>query len=136
MRKGTNVAQPPQRMNSQQVTAAALRHGVIAAQAREFERARELLQQVTEQTPDDVLGWYWLAIASPSADAAIPCLRRVLDIDQGHSLAREALSRVLIAEAKGAAHTREHRALAGPCRLCHHTGGPNRRAAPARGAVA
>ena len=81
-----------------------LRHGVIAAQAREFERARELLQQVTEQTPDDVLGWYWLAIASQSDDAAIPCLRRVLSIDQHHSPAREALSRVLLAEAKTAAY--------------------------------
>lgn len=85
-------------------TAAALRHGVIAAQAREFDRARELLRQVTEQTPNDVHGWYWLAIASPSADAAIPCLRRVLAIDETHAQAREALSRLLLAEARTAAN--------------------------------
>jgi len=83
--------------------ATALRHGVIAAQARDFERARPLLQHVTEKTPDDVIAWYWLAIASPSADAAIPCLRRVLAIDTDHALAREALSRLLIAEARTAA---------------------------------
>ena len=83
--------------------ATALRHGVIAAQARDFERARPLLQHVTEKTPDDVIAWYWLAIASPSADSAIPCLRRVLAIDRDHALAREALSRLLIAEARNAA---------------------------------
>src|SRR5436190_11854390 len=59
-----------------------LRQGVVAAQNREFERARPLLQQVTTETPDDVIAWYWLAIASPSADSAIPCLRRVLAIDR------------------------------------------------------
>lgn len=83
--------------------ATALRHGVIAAQARDFERARPLLQHVTERVPDDVIAWYWLAIASPSADTAIPCLRRVLEIDSGHALGKEALSRLLIAEARNAA---------------------------------
>jgi twitching motility two-component system response regulator PilG len=83
--------------------ATALRHGVIAAQARDFDRARPLLQHVTEKTPDDVIAWYWLAIASPSADSAIPCLRKVLAIDKEHALAREALSRLLIAEARNAA---------------------------------
>ena len=85
--------------------ATALRHGVIAAQARDFDRARPLLQHVTEKTPDDVIAWYWLAIASPSAESAIPCLRKVLAIDKEHALAREALSRLLIAEARNAAAT-------------------------------
>lgn len=62
-----------------------------------------MLQHVTERTPDDVVAWYWLAIASPSAETAIPCLRRVLDIDAEHTLARDALSRLLIAEARTAA---------------------------------
>lgn len=99
----------------QQQLATALRHGVIAAQARDFDRARPLLQHVTEKTPDDVIAWYWLAIASPSAEAAIPCLRRVLAIDDGHTLAKEALSRLLIAEAHNAAaggKKQEARALA------------------------
>jgi tetratricopeptide (TPR) repeat protein len=80
-----------------------LRQGVVAAQNCEFDRARALLQQVTTETPDDVIAWYWLAIASPSADAAIPCLRRVLQIDDGHAPAREALARLLITEARAAA---------------------------------
>ncbi len=77
-----------------------LRQGVMAAQAREFDRARELLQHVTTETPDNVIAWYWLATASSSADAAINCLRRVLALDDGHAPAREALARLLIAEAR------------------------------------
>ena len=80
-----------------------LRQGVVAAQNREFDRARALLQQVTAETPDDVIAWYWLAIASPSADTAIPCLRRVLAIDRDHVPAREALTRLLITAARASA---------------------------------
>lgn len=81
----------------------ALRHGVIAAQARDFDRARVLLQQAITESPDDVIAWYWLAIASDSADAAIECLRRVLAIDAVHEPAREALSKLLVTEARAAA---------------------------------
>jgi twitching motility two-component system response regulator PilG len=77
-----------------------LQQGVIAAQARDFDRARELLRHVTTETPDNVLAWYWLATAAPSADDAINCLRRVLTLDQGHAPAREALARLLVAEAR------------------------------------
>jgi twitching motility two-component system response regulator PilG len=77
-----------------------LQQGVIAAQARDFDRARELLQHVTTETPDNVLAWYWLATAASSADAAIDCLRRVLALDQRHAPAREALARLLVAEAR------------------------------------
>ena len=80
-----------------------LRQGVAAAQNCEFDRARALLQQVTAETPDDVIAWYWLAIAAASAEEAIPCLRRALQIDEGHAPAREALARLLITEARGAA---------------------------------
>ena len=82
-----------------------LRQGVVAAQNCEYERARALLQQVIAEAPDDVNAWYWLAIASESGEAAIPCLRRVLTIDDGHGPARDALARVLIAEARAAAAT-------------------------------
>jgi len=84
-------------------TSVILRQGVVAAQNCEFERARALLRQVTTETPDDVIAWYWLAIAAESADAAVPCLRRVLAIDEGHEPAREALARLLITEARAAA---------------------------------
>jgi twitching motility two-component system response regulator PilG len=81
-------------------TQIALHQGVLAAQAREFDRARELLQHVITETPDNVLAWYWLATAAQSADAAINCLRRVLIIDNAHAPAREALARLLVAEAR------------------------------------
>jgi twitching motility two-component system response regulator PilG len=81
-------------------TQIALQQGVLAAQAREFDKARELLQHVTTETPDNVLAWYWLATAANSADAAINCLRRVLALDNAHAPAREALARLLVSEAR------------------------------------
>ena len=84
-------------------TGLALRHGVVAAQAQQFDRARPLLQQATSEAPDDLVGWYWLAIASESTDTAVQCLRRVLAIDRGHAPARDALAKLLVTEARTAA---------------------------------
>jgi CheY-like chemotaxis protein len=76
-----------------------LRSGIAAAQAHQFARARPLLEQVTEESPDDPVGWFWLAIVSPSADLAMPCLRRVLKLDASHEHARAALAKLLLAQA-------------------------------------
>ena len=81
----------------------ALRQGVVAAQAQQFDRARPLLQQATSEAPDDLVGWYWLAIVSESADTAIGCLRKVLAIDPKHVPARDALAKLLVTEARAAA---------------------------------
>ena len=81
----------------------ALREGVDAAQARQFERARPLLQQATTESPENVVAWFWLAIASPSAESAIACLRRVLAIDASHQRAREVLATMLSNEAHAVA---------------------------------
>jgi CheY-like chemotaxis protein len=78
---------------------AALRDGILAAQARQFDRARELLTQVTEESPSDPVVWFWLAVASSSATDAIPCLRRVLELDSAHDQARSALTKLLQSEA-------------------------------------
>jgi len=79
---------------------ASLRDGILAAQARQFDRARQLLEQVTAEAPGDPVGWFWLAIASSSASDAIPCLRRVLELDGAHEQARAALTRLLQSEAQ------------------------------------
>jgi twitching motility two-component system response regulator PilG len=84
---------------------ASLRDGILAAQARQFDRAQELLQQVTAESPDDPVGWFWLAIASPSASEAIPCLRRVLELESAHDQARSALTKLLQSEAHRLAAT-------------------------------
>jgi twitching motility two-component system response regulator PilG len=76
-----------------------LRNGIAAAQAREFDQARPLLEQATAESPDDPIGWFWLAIASPTGGAAIPCLRRVLEIDPSHEQSKAALAKLLMAEA-------------------------------------
>jgi twitching motility two-component system response regulator PilG len=84
---------------------AALRDGILAAQARQFDRARQLLQEVTAEAPGDPVGWFWLAIASSSASDAIPCLRRVLELDSAHDQARSALTKLLQSEAHRLAAT-------------------------------
>ena len=86
----------------------ALRHGIEAARARQFDRARPLLEQATVEAPDDPVAWFWLAIAAPAADAAIPCLRRVLAINPAYERAREVLANLLVSEAKAAAQAGNH----------------------------
>ncbi len=80
-----------------------LRDGIAAAQAGEFDRARALLKPITNVSPDDPLVWFWLAVAAPSADLAVPCLRNVLAIDASHKQARAALAKLLITQAGQAA---------------------------------
>src|SRR5262245_24213890 len=75
-----------------------LRDGIAAAQAKQFDKARALLQPLVKQTPNDPHAWFWLAIASQSLGAAIPCLRRVLEIDPNHAQARPWLAKLLVSQ--------------------------------------
>jgi twitching motility two-component system response regulator PilG len=77
-----------------------LREGIAAAQARQFERARPLLEQATAEAPSDPIGWFWMAIAAPSAGDAVRCLRRVLELDVTHEQARNGLVTLLQTEAQ------------------------------------
>src|SRR5262245_26819708 len=73
--------------------------GIAAAQAKEFDKARAILQPLVKTTPNDAVAWFWLAIASQqSIGAAIPCLRRVLSIDAGHAQARAYLTKLLVSQ--------------------------------------
>jgi twitching motility two-component system response regulator PilG len=76
-----------------------LRDGIAAAYAREFERARALLERAATSEPESPAVWFWLAIASGSAAGAIRCLRRVIELDPAHGPAREALAKLLVAQA-------------------------------------
>ncbi len=76
-----------------------LREGIAAAQAREFDRARQLLEEIVAEAPGELLAWFWLAVASPSADEAIRCLRRVLESEANHAPARQALAKLLASQA-------------------------------------
>jgi tetratricopeptide (TPR) repeat protein len=75
-----------------------LKDGIVAAQAQQFDKARALLQPLTKSRPNDPLVWFWLAIAAPSIGNAIPCLRKVLEIDANHAQARAALAKLLVAQ--------------------------------------
>ena len=76
-----------------------LRDGIVAAQSRQFERARPLLERVTTELPADPIGWFWRAVVSPSSDDAIDSLRHVLALDAEHGRARTSLAQLLLADA-------------------------------------
>src|SRR5262249_6102757 len=60
---------------------------------------RPILAEVVKEAPGEVLAWFWLAAASPSPEEAVPCLRRVLEMDADHAPARQALAKLLVAQA-------------------------------------
>ncbi len=76
-----------------------LRDGITAAYARDFERARGLLEQAAAAAPESPSVWFWLAISSPSAVGAIRCLQRAIEVDPAHAPAREGLGKLLLAQA-------------------------------------
>lgn len=76
-----------------------IRDGIAAAQMREYDRARELLHAAIAEHDSDATVWYWLAIASSSAEEAVPHLRRALEISPDHAESRDALARMLLAQA-------------------------------------
>ena len=76
-----------------------LRDGIAAARARQLDQARALLQECVDATPDNPLAWFWLALVSPTAEGAIAHLRRVLALEPAHTAAKEALAKLLFAQA-------------------------------------
>ena len=80
-----------------------LRDGMAAALARDFESAYPLLQQATTESPGDMRGWLWRAVASPSPADAIFCLRRVLLFEPADVQAQHALGRLLVTQASAIA---------------------------------
>ena len=79
---------------------ARLREGIAAARAKRLDVARPLLQEAVDAAPDDPLARFWLAVVSPTSEVAIAHLRRVLAIDPSHAPAREALAKLLLAQAE------------------------------------
>ena len=76
-----------------------LRGGIAAARAKRLDEARELLKHAVEVEPENPFAWFWLAVVAPSGEAAISHLRRVLALDPSHVAAREALAKLLFAQA-------------------------------------
>ncbi len=88
--------------------------GIAAVQRRDFARARGLLEGVATARADDARVWLWLALAAPSAAAAVPHLRRALSLTPDHPHARLGLSRLLrgLAEASSGTAREDARDLA------------------------
>ncbi len=76
-----------------------LRGGIAAAQARLFDDARALLEQAAADSPESAVVWFWLGVSSASADQAIRCLRRAVELDPTLAPAREGLAKLLVAHA-------------------------------------
>ena len=78
---------------------ATLRNGISAAHARQFDEARALLRRAQEEAPDAALVWFWTAAVAPDTASAIAALRRVVTLDPSHGHCREALAKLLVAQA-------------------------------------
>jgi twitching motility two-component system response regulator PilG len=76
-----------------------LRDGIAAARAQRLDDARALLQQAVDADPDNPLAWFWLAVVASNAEAAASHLRRVIALEPSHVAAREALAKLLVAQA-------------------------------------
>jgi CheY-like chemotaxis protein len=71
------------------------REGTVAAQAGDRERAHRLLEECAQLDPDNARVWLWLASTAATPRDAIGHLRRTLQIDPTHELARTTLDRIL-----------------------------------------
>lgn len=78
---------------------AALRGGITAAHARQFDEARVLIARACDETPDDATAWFWRAVVAPDSPSSIESLRRVVALDPSHAAARAALGKLLVAQA-------------------------------------
>ncbi len=92
-------------------TRLSLLDGIAAVQRHDFIRARRLLEDAAAARPDDATVWLWLGLAAPSADAAVPHLRRALSIAPHHLQAKIGLSCILRGLAEASADTSRQTAL-------------------------
>lgn len=74
-----------------------LQQGKTAVQDGDKQRARDLLQPLVEQQPENAEAWLWLSGAQTSPAEMAACLRRVLAIDPGN---QDALDTMAWLEAK------------------------------------
>jgi CheY-like chemotaxis protein len=78
------------------------REGVAAAQRGNGDRARTLLRECADLDPHDSRVWLWLASAAADRQDAMACLRRTLEIDPEHQLARATLRKLMLNHDDGA----------------------------------
>jgi CheY-like chemotaxis protein len=70
-----------------------LRRGIAAAQAANRPEATRLLRQVTQDAPDVVEGWSWLAFATEDALERVGSMQRVAELDPEDEASRDWLQR-------------------------------------------
>jgi twitching motility two-component system response regulator PilG len=73
------------------LSAVLVRAGVVAAQANDHAEARRLLGEATKLDPASEQGWLWLAGVSESAQDAVRCLTRVVELNPKNERAKHGL---------------------------------------------
>lgn len=68
-----------------------IRDGVAAAKAGRRSEARALLARAADRDPDNVQAWLWLSGVVEAPQDQERCLRRVLELEPGHTAARKGL---------------------------------------------
>lgn len=79
-----------------------LKAGIRAAQKGNKDKARELLEGVVKQSPNNEVAWIWLASVMTTTAARRACLERVLKINPKNERARQALNRLVGIGGEGA----------------------------------
>lgn len=72
-----------------------LKAGIRAAQQGDKDKAREILEEVVKQSPNNEVAWIWLASVMTTTSARRVCLERVLKINPKNERARQALNRLV-----------------------------------------
>lgn len=104
-----------------------LQAGIAAVRARDRARARVLLAEATRRDAGNETGWLWFAGVVESAEQAIDCLERVLELNPANERARA-----------GIAYYRSQQQPAAPvweCPLCQATADAEHDPCPACGAL-
>lgn len=92
-----------------------LRDGILAAKSGNKARARELLDQVTEQDPNNEVAWLWSASVQDDPRISYDCLARVLELNPANEGARKGIKHIRVragvAFAKGGNLTQARKVL-------------------------
>lgn len=84
-----------------------LEQGIAAARSGDRNTGRQLLEQVTQEDPNNELAWFWLALCVNTVSERRRCLERVLSINPNNERAKQALQQLRSETRSGGASTQD-----------------------------